>query len=83
MCIRDSLRDKSIDFILPVTDDTKRNRLYSSRTKPSLDPVSYTHLDVYKRQVTQLSVNSKNGNKQIRDTNNMSLVCIRDINTIQ
>ena len=48
MCIRDSI----LDDCLPVDKHPLRNALYTQCGffAGSYDPVSYTHLDVYKRQ---------------------------------
>ena len=48
MCIRDSL--EFVRYVMSVDPERKRNRY----GKGKYLPVSYTHLDVYKRQVIDL-----------------------------
>ena len=57
MCIRDSSR--CIGFDVPVTCLHCLRVLYIKEATPKYKAVSYTHLDVYKRQVTGLIKKAK------------------------
>ena len=50
---------KLIDLAVAIEDKTERNKAakYIIQVMGSLNPVSYTHLDVYKRQVVVLVIN--------------------------
>ena len=48
------LTKKNDDYILSMKDDVNRNINIVNKVVNGEDPVSYTHLDVYKRQVWKI-----------------------------
>ena len=51
MCIRDSLQHPAVDDDEDADGNGPRSDVYEQ----ALEPVSYTHLDVYKRQAQPIS----------------------------
>ena len=88
MCIRDRIKDVLIDAtVLTAEGELKtvtRDELDLSY-RHSLVPVSYTHLDVYKRQILSLShvrtvhirFSMASSRRQTRGTDNFSLYLIQ------
>ena len=56
MCIRDRLRMEQLSFFDREEEQPLASRLRPRTLEEYVGPVSYTHLDVYKRQVPEIVV---------------------------
>ena len=70
MCIRDSINSMGGVSTAYISDFNNNFNFNNPAANKNLEPVSYTHLDVYKRQVFTILLSTTNWSAQKKFTHN-------------